>query len=114
MAAKYFIYRNLNRGGYSIKHRGRVIEYADCVTGFNCEYRVSQASRNVVLKKRQRSVHAYVVCDSYRVGKHGTVTYLRKATYRPFDRDCFFLIDTDEKIETSKIALLSEKGLFVS
>jgi hypothetical protein len=63
MKAKYYIYRNLNKGGFSVKHRGKVIAVSDTIEAHQVEFRVSQAGRKRALEQRRRNVHAYAVCS---------------------------------------------------
>ena len=67
---KVFVYRNIQQQGhvYSIKTlegalKGRVVGHANGLLLKNCEFAVSQAGRNRVLKEKRKNVHAGVVGD---------------------------------------------------
>ena len=65
MAAKYYIYRNLNRGGFSVKYKGLVVDRPAEFIATDVEFRVSKASQNRARKQKSRNVHAYIVCEDY-------------------------------------------------
>lgn len=65
MNAKYYIYRNLRTGGFSIRYKGKVIERNDTITAENIVFRVSEKGWRRVIKEKQKNVHAYIVCDKY-------------------------------------------------
>lgn len=64
-AAKYYIYRNLHTGGFSVKHRGIVVARDNCFTAVNVSFKVNEIGRQRVLKEKRKSVHAYTVSDKY-------------------------------------------------
>ena len=63
MSARYEIYRNLRTGGFSLRHRGKVIERAAAFHVERPYFRVSAAGRSRVLRERRKNVHAYVCSD---------------------------------------------------
>lgn len=63
--AKFYIYYNLHKKCFSVKFQGKVIAHLDKIHCINCEFRVSEKGRQRVLREKRKSVHAYVVCDSY-------------------------------------------------
>lgn len=98
MAAKYYIYRNLNRGGFSVKYKGLVVDYLDAFEAINAEFRVSDKGRNRALKQRTRNVHAYLVCDEYQKRKRVSTKSLQAVYYNPFKTDTFVLENTDTPV----------------
>lgn len=64
---RVIVYRNLNRGGWSIaapkgaRGRGLVIGHAEAVLLTGCRYVVSEASRQAVIRTGHRSVHAWLI-----------------------------------------------------
>lgn len=69
--AKFYTYRNLNAGGFSIKHRGKVVERSGgdaWVLVANPEFRVSAATSAKIKQTRTRQVHAYVVSNEFMRG----------------------------------------------
>lgn len=64
---RVIVYKNLRRGDWSIaevkgaRGRGVVIGHAAAVTLANVEFVVSEAARQTVIRKHERSVHAYAL-----------------------------------------------------
>lgn len=82
--AKYYIYRNLHTGGFSIKHKGKVIHRDNFFLASEIEFKVNASGRARVLKEGRKNVHAYAVADSFsfaanndidRIDKNNTITY---------------------------------------
>lgn len=102
--AKYYIYRNLRTGDFSIKYRGLVIANADSFIAENVTFRVSEPGRQRVIKEKRKNVHAFTVCDKYNYTKiHNVVDYLRIITYNPYKSGNF---TCDGKVITSANAVL--------
>jgi hypothetical protein len=53
------VHRNLTRGGYSIRHRGRVIRHADEALLRNVEFVVRKGDRERGIRENKRYVHAF-------------------------------------------------------
>jgi hypothetical protein len=97
--AKFYVYRNLHKGGFSIKHRGRVVarHRRFCLT--NPELRVSQASQSRARNQKQRNVHAYVVGDTVTVAVPSAFVPSGQLYYNPFKYDTFVDAETKEPLE---------------
>jgi hypothetical protein len=54
------VYRNLNRGGYSIRQGGLIVAHADTLVLQLCSMKVNRAGRRRVIKYRVKTVHAYI------------------------------------------------------
>lgn len=63
--AKFYIYRNLHGRCFSIKHRGRIVEYTTNIIAINPSFQVSEKGRQRVIKEQRKNVHAYVVCSDF-------------------------------------------------
>lgn len=92
--AKYYIYRNLRTGGFSIRFRGKVIVHAYTLIAENVEFKVNELGRQRVLKERQKNVHAFIVADKYEVKKYpyltrGQIRILDEIDYNPYKGSCF-------------------------
>lgn len=86
-AAKFYVYRNLRTRGFSIKHKGKVIERNDFFIAEDVEFRVSEVSRQRVILEKQKNVHAYSVCDKYISASNkdaASVDKLSVITYNPY------------------------------
>jgi len=85
-AAKYYIYRNLRTGGFSVRYRGRVIDRLNIFTAMNVEFKVNELGRQRVIKEKQKNVHAFVVASRYKglINKEYELDKLVKVTYNPY------------------------------
>lgn len=54
------VYRNLNNGLWSVRHKGKVIAHAEFVCIKPIKFHVGESGRKRVLKKKQKNVHAWV------------------------------------------------------
>lgn len=89
MKAKYYIYRNVTKNTFSIRHRGKVIDHAETILAKNAHFSVSETGRQKVLRTRQKNVHAYVVCESYVQIKMVRTRRLTEVTYNPYKQKEF-------------------------
>lgn len=105
MKARYYIYRNLRTGGFSIRLRGTVIDRLHTLEAENVEFKVNERGRQKVIKERQKNVHAFVVADKYKDKKYPALTItevdsLSRITYNPYT-DAQFMCK-GKKIDTAK------------
>lgn len=104
---KVDVYRNLRTGGFSIRHKGRVIAVRDKVVLTDVKFIVSQASRNRVLQKRQRNVHA-VVRGLLVESNESIQDFDGEGYYNPYKHDSFVDKDSGVNLEEAKIAYLHD------
>ena len=109
MPAKYYIYRNLTTGGFSVKYKGTVVARTDFLIAFAPTFKVNKKGRQRVIKSGQKSVHAYVVLPTYDFTRIDNGIYYsskflsdtleyRRITYEPFVNDYFKYVDTGERV----------------
>jgi len=55
------VYRNLHKGLWSVRSKGRVITHRPLIILKDCEMRVQESERQRVIREGQRNVHAWVV-----------------------------------------------------
>jgi len=91
MIAKYYIYRNLHTGGFSVKRRGRVVDRIDAYSlmAENVTFKVNEAGRQRVIKDKKKNVHAFIVCDKYVLYGRESVDNARVITYNPYTSSSF-------------------------
>jgi len=90
MAAKYYIYRNLNKGGFSVRYKGRVIDLIDNAIAVDVDFKVNLSGYLNAVVTKQRNVHAFVVCTKYETKKKRIdVDTSQKVSYNPFITDQF-------------------------
>lgn len=87
--AKYYIYRNLRTGGFSIRHRGLVIDHQDHFTARSVKFRVLESGRQRVIQEQRKNVHAFVIADSYSVKQKPKVDTAMKVSYNPYTQQHF-------------------------
>ncbi len=105
MRAKYYVYRNLRTGGFSIRYRGRVINRLFTFVVYGVELKVNESGRQKVIQTRQKNVHAFVVADKYIAKKYPyidvtEVDKYNRITYNPYI-DTHFMCN-GKKIQTAK------------
>lgn len=86
-AAKFYIYRNLHTGGFSIKLRGRVIDRDNFFIGEKVTFKVNELGRQRVIKEKRKNVHAYSVVEKYTFAANkdaDLVDSLPVITYNPY------------------------------
>jgi len=114
--AKFYLYRNLRTGGFSIKHRGLVCDRGDIFKMHNVEFHVSDAGSSRAKKTQQRNVHAYMVAEEYEK-LEGAIYHadpdLIRVTYHPFKHDTFVVADTGEPILHANYAIAIKGQVFI-
>jgi len=123
MAAKYYIYRNLNRGGFSLKYKGLVIANMRRFTADDVEFRVSDASRQRAVREGRRNVHAYMVCDNEPIGlhwkdetveKHVTENNMKPVYYHPLETETFVIAGTSTPVTESEHIVAANEKVFIT
>jgi len=114
--AKFYLYRNLHTGGFSIKHRGLVCDRGDIFKMFNVEFHVSEAGSKRAKDAKQRNVHAYMVAEEYEKLEHAAYHSdqdLVRVTYHPFKDSTFIIADTGEPILSADYAIAIKGRVYV-
>jgi len=96
MKAKFYIYRNLHTGGFSIKHHGIVIDHVQAFIAHDVELKVNVGGKKRAVESKTRNVHAYLVCDYY----HETERVVNgdEITYNPFNDNSFVMCESRKPI----------------
>ena len=118
-AAKFYLYRNLHTGGFSIKQHGLVYDRGDLFTMDNVEFRVSKPSSKRAKDNNRRNVHAYMVADDYQKPmseKFQPEIFIRKmtqVTYHPFQNNTFVNAETNEPITHADYAIAYKGRVYI-
>lgn len=96
------VYRNLHTGGWSVRHKGRVISHVDSCALADVSFHVGAAARARVAAGAHRSVHAWAVGELLSSAPAGELVCV---TYRPHERDCFYRRDTGARVDGAAYAL---------
>ena len=114
------VYRNLNKPGlFSIKalsgpNKGKVVGYAASVQLANVTFKVSEASRQRVLSKRQREVHAWAIGTLTAYGDAQDVSGMHAVTYQPYVSETFFYRHDGAPIKAAPMCILQGADAFVN
>lgn len=102
------VYFNLHKRVFSIRHRGKVIEHADCVVIRDPAFVVSEKGRQRVLKEKRKNVHACVRGKLVYSGKpYKWLPQLpNKAHYNPYRTPTFRDCDTHDPVHQAEWARL--------
>jgi hypothetical protein len=100
---KVMVYYNLHKHTFSVKHKNKLIVYADYVKLGDVEFRVRQGGKEKVRSEKQKNVHAFVIgdlldycaypCDDIpKPPSNGVVTY------NPYKYDSFIYKENKEPV----------------
>lgn len=87
--ARYYIYRNLHTGGFSIRYKGKVVNRLNIFTAIGVVFKVNESGRSRVLQEGRKNVHAFVVADKYKGTVGIEVDKLPEISYNPYLSDQF-------------------------
>ena len=90
------VYKNLNKGCWSIQQNGLVKAYSDEINLFNCEFLVNQKNRQRVIKTKRKNVHAFVrgyIWDT-------PIDLIKQVSYNPYVNWYFY--DTNDLVSVHK------------
>ena len=115
---KFFCYFNLHKKVFSLKnHKTKLVEHhAQTVRLDNCEFKVSQAGRNRVLKEKRKNVHAGVQGDlrarDFKVDVEALEESFVELTYNPYKYGSFVVKSTEVAIMSANVVILHNKRVF--
>lgn len=110
MKAKYYVYRNLHTGTFSVKHKGRVIDHPTNILCDCCSFVVHEKGRQRVITTKRKNVHALVTCESYVANTDEL--FGGSITYNPYTHDSF-KTDSGSISKASKVLLKNNKMFLV-
>ncbi len=117
MPMKVFAYRNLHRQCWSVKAlegplKGRVIYHANDLTLAWCDFKVSPAGRQRVLREQKKNVHAGVVGYLTDCGEIATdgIDLDVPITYNPYKYDSFVDARCEVPVSSALFVNLNSKG----
>ena len=98
MSASFYVYWNLHKKCWSVKHRGKVEEHVGAgrvLALYDCTFSVSEKGRQRVLANRRKNVHAYIRCESYITSDQvpEISPQARRLTYNPYEGPGFVFAD---------------------
>lgn len=114
---RIFAYYNVQKQTFSLKalegpHKGRVIAHRKRVVLSDCEFAVSEAGRQRVLRERKKNVHAGVKGTWRQVLPEGLSCPVR-LSYNPYKGKTFITVDTGTPVFNAKLVELRDHQAFV-
>lgn len=96
------VHLNLRRGDWSLTDRGKVFAHVPHVCLLDAEFRVSEKSRQRVVKAHYREVHAWAIGERIDTASHGELVPI---SYNPFRSGSFVRSDTGAAITQADFAI---------
>lgn len=114
---KVFVYKNLHKKCFSVKalegeNKGKVIAHVTEIALTDCVFKVSQAGRRRVLRKKQKNVHAGVQ-GNWNILNNKKITESVQVTYNPYITETFIEKETKSVISFASNVFISNDGVFV-
>jgi len=108
---KCYVYRNLNKGGYSILVEGKVVDWREELCLIDVVFRVRQGGRQRVCKEKQKNVHAFAIGTLIEIPCLVTKN-MSKVSYNPYKNKNFVIEGTDQMVVESSKVILNKNGCF--
>ena len=117
MSTKVFVYWNIHRNLWSVKalegvNKGRVIYHTSNITLYNCQFKVSEAGRQRVIREQCKNVHAGIQGTEL----DGIGMFFKDeafpVTYNPYKYSSFVRKDTGEPVlKAGCVALHADRSV---
>lgn len=109
---KVKIYWNLRRDCWSIQHKGKVIGYADTAILQDVTFKVSEKSRQRVIREKKKNVHAFACGTLVEKNVEKPESMNRAISYNPYRFSFFFDKASLQPVQSSDKLFLGNKTLF--
>lgn len=106
---RVYVYRNIHRGGYSVRHKGKVIAHVESISLANVRFLVGKAGNAKVRREKSKNVHAG--CSGIWIGDVSLLGQSTKVTYNPYKFTSFVRKADESSIKTAKIATIDASGI---
>jgi hypothetical protein len=113
MRAKFYFYRNLHTGTFSVQHKNKVVDHPTCSVCFRATFKVSEKRRQVVLDTKRKNVHAKVGCAGYVPYHKGDFKIIDEITYNPYTHQQFRLTKLGTPIKEATYVLLKDNKMYL-
>lgn len=109
---KVFVYFNLHKKCFSVKDvkTGLVVAHTDSISLYDCEFKVSEAGRQRVLREQRKNVHAGIVGHYIPEGIEGE-PLKGEATYNPYKYETFVDRTTTRALERADWVVLAGRNI---
>lgn len=106
---RVYVYRNLHRGGYSVRYRNKVIAHVSSIILLDVKFLVGKAGNERVRKERQKNVHAG--CSGIWVPESSLIGNIISIRYNPYKYTSFVRGIDETEIKKAKIARIDSSGI---
>lgn len=118
--AKYYLYRNLHTGTFSLKYKGKVILHPKNLIMKNVCFNVSKLGQKKVRKEKRKNVHALISSFECNIFENKEELFeilkkeyiIREIYYNPYKYDNFVFKETEEIINESDLIFCFENKVF--
>ena len=107
---KVYVYYNLTKKCWSVRHKGKVLFHAHDLSLANVEFKVNENGRQRVVREKKKYVHAGAQGVLVEAGLQRGLTY-KPVTYNPYNAGHFITRDDRLPIFNSVSATLCGKSL---
>lgn len=127
--AKYYFYRNLHTGTFSLKFKGKVTNHPVAFSITDASFKVNESGRQRVIAEKKKNVHAFAVGEPTKCGvtdvNNFIANYLRdrinnkrykffEITYNPYKYNSFVVKSTGKPITEAKQLVGVDNKLYAS
>lgn len=103
---KVFVYFNLHKKVWSVRHKGKVIAHLQSLCLHNAQFKVSQAGRLRVIQEKRKNVHAGVYGTISAREDHKLIQVETPVTYNPYRFETFVAKPCLTPIHTSDLVYM--------
>jgi len=114
MYSRVKVYRNLHKKCWSVAslqkpNYGIIVGHENTIVLKNCTFKVSEKSRQRVIKEKRKNVHAWVIGHGFEVDlDEVSIDFLKPAYYNPYITDSFIDFETKKKVEHADFVLFTD------
>lgn len=107
---KVQVYRNLHKGCWSVRHKGKIVAHLERVFLKNCTFHVQPAGRAKVLKEQRKNVHAYIKGELIDGLECHISPEDKRITYHPYKNNYFKYCSNGRRIDKANYVAMYEDG----
>lgn len=106
---KVYVYFNLHKHCWSIRHKNRVIAHTNYVELENAQFKVSKPGRERVLKTKQKNVHAFVCGNLVSLEKTRETEGGELVTYNPYKFETFVKVADETPVLDAEVVIMENR-----
>lgn len=115
--ARYYVYRNLHTGTFSVKFKNKVIDHPLSIKIENVIFKISKKGQNKVRKEKRKNVHAFITGTNFSYSNL-TIDYIEsnfknnEIYYNPYTTDTFVFKHNNKIIEIADYVIALNNRIF--